>query len=176
MTAGWVPVGDPPPPDDTHTWARPAGLPCPHCECCSALLCQRAILRSTTCEMEGTAGDLPLSMCPCWRPDSAARGAAAQVGRPPAGVEDALPYRVAPPRRRPPVKDIRARLQQEAEAAAAGHALRWLPGIAEEAMVSVCGCGKYRSAPQTMQWARKAWGDHVRCVLRNERRQREAAS
>lgn len=73
MTA-WIPTNDPPPPDDFHTWARPASEPCPDCDCCSKRLCQLAIERDAAGEMDGAchmlsdaSADFDLSECPCWR-------------------------------------------------------------------------------------------------------------
>lgn len=73
----YIPVNDPAPPDDFHTWARPAPPPCPDCECCTAALCERAIERDTACHWEGQpGGDFDLSRCPCWRPTDAGRALA----------------------------------------------------------------------------------------------------
>lgn len=69
----YVPVNDPLPPDDSHTWARPASPPCPDCECCSAALCARSIERDTACHWEGSSPDFDLARCPCWRRGSKAR-------------------------------------------------------------------------------------------------------
>lgn len=71
MTYGLIPVSDPLPPDDFHTWAKPAPEPCPDCECCSDRLCRQAIQKDTACHWEGT-GD-HLADCPCWRQGSKAR-------------------------------------------------------------------------------------------------------
>lgn len=66
MTA-WIPVNDPPPPDDFHTWARPASPPCPDCECCSARLCTTAKERGMACLQVGDQGPdvMDLRGCPC---------------------------------------------------------------------------------------------------------------
>lgn len=66
MTA-WIPTNDPPPPDDHHTWARPAPEACPDCDCCSARLCALAIEKRTACHWEGRSGDFDLAECPCWQ-------------------------------------------------------------------------------------------------------------
>ena len=58
---------------DFHRWERPAGKPCPHCECCSAALCARAIEKDSACHWEGAGSDFDLSVCPCWRQGSSAR-------------------------------------------------------------------------------------------------------
>lgn len=71
MSYGWIPTNDPPPPDDYHTWARPAGAPCPDCECCTDRLCGTAIEKNTACHWEGR-GDR-LADCPCWLKGSTAR-------------------------------------------------------------------------------------------------------
>jgi hypothetical protein len=70
----WMPTNDPLPPDDFHTWARPASPPCPDCECCTTALCELAITKDTACHWEGgQGGDFDVSQCPCWRQGSAAR-------------------------------------------------------------------------------------------------------
>ncbi len=61
------------PAGDDHTWVRPTGAPCPHCHCCSAVLCQTAIGKGTACHWEGDGADYDLALCPCWRTNSAAR-------------------------------------------------------------------------------------------------------
>lgn len=69
----WIPVSDPLPPDDFHTWARPAPPECPDCGCCSERLCRKAIEDNSACHWLGRSEDFELSKCPCWRPDSPAR-------------------------------------------------------------------------------------------------------
>ncbi|OJF10400.1 hypothetical protein EDD30_2603 [Couchioplanes caeruleus] len=63
----WVPVDFPPPPDDFHTWAKPAPTPCPDCDCCSKALCDKAIADDSACHLLGNANDFDLTECPCWR-------------------------------------------------------------------------------------------------------------
>jgi hypothetical protein len=69
----WIPVNDPLPPDDTHTWARPASEPCPDCDCCSKALCELAVEKAAAnefdgaCHFLGTSADFDLAQCPCWR-------------------------------------------------------------------------------------------------------------
>lgn len=61
----WIPVSDPPPPDDFHTWARPASAPCPDCLCCSARLCNSARAQQSFCDVVGSGADFDLGKCPC---------------------------------------------------------------------------------------------------------------
>jgi hypothetical protein len=63
----WIPVNDPPPPDDFHTWARPAPADCPDCDCCSVRLCETAKERGSSCRQAGDQGPgvMDLSDCPC---------------------------------------------------------------------------------------------------------------
>jgi hypothetical protein len=69
----WIPVNDPPPPDDFHTWARPESEACPDCDCCSRRLCQQARDRDAAghidgaCHLLGQSADYDLAQCPCWR-------------------------------------------------------------------------------------------------------------
>ena len=62
----WIPVSDPTPPDDHHTWARPAPDGCPNCRCCSKRLCETAKEKGSFCDFVGApGGDFDLSECPC---------------------------------------------------------------------------------------------------------------
>jgi hypothetical protein len=63
----WIPVYDPPPPDDYHVWAKPAPEPCPDCDCCSRRLCATALEENTACHFLGKSADFDLAFCPCWR-------------------------------------------------------------------------------------------------------------
>lgn len=64
---GYIPVSDPPPPDDFHTWARPASPDCPDCPCCTLALCQRARDKHQPCEWVSPTrpGYMDVSKCPC---------------------------------------------------------------------------------------------------------------
>ena len=47
-------------------YERPAGAPCPDCECCTLPLCATAVRKGHTCWYEAQAGDRDLvSACPC---------------------------------------------------------------------------------------------------------------
>lgn len=60
----WVFVANPVPPDDHHTWARPAGDDCPDCGCCTDILCRTARERGVPCASVGSGG-MDLTGCLC---------------------------------------------------------------------------------------------------------------
>lgn len=67
MTQHWIPVNDPPPPDDHHTWARPSSPDCPDCTCCTLTLCTRARDEDTACGFlsRPAPGYMGVEECPC---------------------------------------------------------------------------------------------------------------
>ena len=61
-----------------HRWVRPAGPPCPHCECCSEHLCELSNERGSLCRHLSDKGpdvDPRVASCPCtaYQPDEDAR-------------------------------------------------------------------------------------------------------
>jgi hypothetical protein len=52
---------------DGHQWVRPAGPPCPTCECCSADLCRLATDRARRCShyVGNEPNTADVSACPC---------------------------------------------------------------------------------------------------------------
>lgn len=61
------------PAGDYHTWVKPAGEPCPHCECCTKALCRVAVEQLSACHLRGGESSYDLVVCPCWRRSSPER-------------------------------------------------------------------------------------------------------